>query len=346
MTPHLDLYAIYGLDQRMPPTEIGQRLTEILNATADPLTRGRIETARAILADPQRRTAYDRQLADPAAPPITEQTLAQLAGRPAPTAPGSGSGLAQLAGRPKVVAGIAAALALLLVVIVTAVSCSGSDSSSNNAGGQGSRSADNSVPTSAEAGNREPINAGNDNLDAAVWRDTAKGGEETTYSLQLTKEIALPNEFSRLSGQGTGCTPGDHALNQGSQWNLGITQLRDSSVAIVCNVPRSDGKLTLAATQLAVVNKDGQVVSTKEYGPLEDIALEPFDLPKQSLFKQYFHVEASNGITVPTESTGLSSGMVFVTQARPDAFDEDLVWVLLRGSDKLYQAKVLFYRSS
>jgi hypothetical protein len=123
----LDLYLIHNLDRRAPSPDLAAQLTSQLNAAADPVARQRLDTARAVLGDPQRRQAYDAQLADPAAPPITEQTLAALTGRSAPVQAKSSA-----FARPRVLAALAAFLGVLLIVVVSAVACSGSDDDSDN----------------------------------------------------------------------------------------------------------------------------------------------------------------------------------------------------------------------
>ena len=81
MPHHIDLYAIYQLDRRQPPEALAAALTTALNATdpRDTLTCNRIDTARAILGDPQRRARYDAALADPNAPTLDEAALAAIA---------------------------------------------------------------------------------------------------------------------------------------------------------------------------------------------------------------------------------------------------------------------------
>ena len=124
--PDLDLYKIHNLDRKAPSEAIAAQLTSQLNAAPDPLARQRIDTARTILGDPQRRARYDAQLADPQAPPITEQVLAALAGRPAPMP------TAKPFAQPRVLAAVAAALGVLLVIVVSAVACSGGDDDSTS----------------------------------------------------------------------------------------------------------------------------------------------------------------------------------------------------------------------
>ena len=112
MPDSIDLYVIHRLDRRQPPEALAAQLTDELSRTdpRDTVTRSRIETARAVLGDPQRRAAYDQQLDDPATPPITEQTLASLSGRPAPTAP-----------RKALSKPVAAFVAITAVVVVVAL---------------------------------------------------------------------------------------------------------------------------------------------------------------------------------------------------------------------------------
>ena len=132
--PEVALYVIHRLDRRQSPAELAAQLTSELTRTdpRDQLARSRIETARVILGDPQRRARYDRQLDDPSAPEITEQTLAQLSGRPAPTAP---SGLFATT-KVKVMAVLTVALAIALTIAVSAVACSsGGDGGSTAAKG-------------------------------------------------------------------------------------------------------------------------------------------------------------------------------------------------------------------
>ncbi|MGB3605331.1 MAG: hypothetical protein WBA38_17470 [Gordonia sp. (in: high G+C Gram-positive bacteria)] len=123
----LDLYAIHGLDRRVPSPELAAQLTSQLNAAADPVARQRLDIARSILGDPQRRARYDAQLSDPQAPPITERVLAALAGRPAPVQAKSSA-----FARPRVLAALAAFLGVLLIVVISAVACSGGDDDSDS----------------------------------------------------------------------------------------------------------------------------------------------------------------------------------------------------------------------
>ncbi len=154
--PHIDLYRISGLDRRQPPEQLAAQLTAQFNATdpQDSLTRSRIDTARAILADPQRRAATTRN-SEIQPPTLDEASLATIAGRPVPAAPRSGLAAAFAETKARVLAGVIAALAVILAVAVTAVACSSSDDGSDSATGtppsaQSSDASEESVESSSE----------------------------------------------------------------------------------------------------------------------------------------------------------------------------------------------------
>lgn len=88
--PKINLYTAHSLPAASSCEELMQQLTAQLDSVDeyDTVNRGRVETARAVLGDPQRRTTYDSLLADPAAH-IDEQVLASIASgaSSAPTQP-------------------------------------------------------------------------------------------------------------------------------------------------------------------------------------------------------------------------------------------------------------------
>ncbi|MDJ0454096.1 hypothetical protein [Gordonia amicalis] len=140
--PHIDLYAVHGLDRRQPPEELAAVLTAQLNAvdSRDTLTRNRLETARAILGDPARRARYDAALADPAAPILDENALAAIAGRTAPgVRPTNQPTFAEI--KVKILAGVASGLAVALVVAIVAVACSSPDEGTSTPSAASSSSA-------------------------------------------------------------------------------------------------------------------------------------------------------------------------------------------------------------
>ena len=78
---HYDLYQALNLDRSKTPEEISAELSNRLeNNELDNIGgREEVEIARAILGDPQKRTAYDSRLDDPNAPEVDVNALRQLA---------------------------------------------------------------------------------------------------------------------------------------------------------------------------------------------------------------------------------------------------------------------------
>lgn len=85
---HYDLYSSLGLDRSAPPdalaAELGQRIAWA--QSQNPAALEELTCAWTILGDAARRTTYDRMLDNPAGPPVTADTLRQLAA----SAPGGG----------------------------------------------------------------------------------------------------------------------------------------------------------------------------------------------------------------------------------------------------------------
>lgn len=334
MTTHIDLYAIHRLDRSAPPQALAAALTAQLNSTdpQDALTRGRIETARAILGDPAKRSAYDARLAEPR--PVTEQTLARLAGGTAPTAaPGSSSGLVTSLGKPKVLASLAAALALLLIVVVTAVSCSGGDtgskSASTNSGGASELDA---LPECWKMTSDDAAE------DLEKWTQSAK--KPPTTALVLDQVIDLPTEFAALDdGRPTGTSV--------IGLPFGLTQFQDRNIGVTANSTARGQRSQEITVNVAVVGQDGQVVSVRKYTAADrDTVPKPFDLANSSS-GGYFRIQGTGGVDIPASATGTEKDMVFATDVLPDAFDHGRVWVLLRdGSSRLYKGHLYFERVS
>lgn len=125
---HIDLYQVYSLDRRLDSAQLGQQLTGYLDQT-DPrneLVRNRIEVARAIVSDPRQRAMYDALLANPAAPLITEQTLAALAQMPAQGPVGAAvTETKKRRFNPKILAGAAAVVVVLLIAVIGIAAAAG-----------------------------------------------------------------------------------------------------------------------------------------------------------------------------------------------------------------------------
>lgn len=173
------------------------QLTAQLNATnpRDSLLRSRIDTARAILADPQRRARYDAQLADPAAPTIDERALSAIAGRPVPTAPRTGLAGAFAETKAKILAAVVGALALVLVVAVTAVACSGEGSTPTASDRSPTSNNKSSTPSSSQ----EPSPSD----PAASFDPLVTRGESFQYTKTST---AVIDTVAKVTDPAPGCT--------------------------------------------------------------------------------------------------------------------------------------------
>lgn len=329
--PGIDLYQIYGLGRSQPPEALAAQLTAQLNATdpRDGLTCTRIETARAVLGDAQKRAQYDAALSGPA--PVTEEVLARLSGRPAPTAPRP-SLKAQFASKQvRVLTGITAALAVILVVGITAVACSGG---SDN----GSTVATGSDAPASSAANAECAPADNDNLRTAAW-----GKDESAPSrvLVLDQRIALPHSMpwtDRTRGGSTYSQLGDtFRVNY-----RGLTQFQDRTIGVFQGPDPSDA--STPSVIVTTVAQDGKIVGApREYRGVEDTPPAGFDLSRTTL-SGYYRIAAAGGVQIPAAANGTEAGQEYATQLLADAVDDSVVWAIMRGDDgAIYKGK--FYRA-
>ena len=312
--PHIDLYAIYALDRHQSPEVLVGELTAQLN-TVDPrdtLTRNRIDTAKAILGDRQRRARYDAQLADPNAPSIDEVTLATIAGRSVPTAPRTGLAGTFAETKARVLAGIVGVLALVLVISITAVSCSGEDSNGDVV------AAETHASTQSGKFSNEPSAEKPSSECTPTQVDYLNNYEHTRpdTTLVLERQTRLPSEITAQSDSGSGTS-----LPK-------ITPYQDKNVGV--------GATNAKAKQfwIAVFSPDTKLVSTTPYSDLRDVP-KSFDLATAP-GKGYFRISA-NGVTIPQAAAGTQPDQHYAT-VLIDAFDRSTVWVLLRGGDSLYKA--------
>ncbi len=328
----IDLYRIYQLDRQQPPEALAQQLTERLSATdpSDSLTRGRIETARAILGDSQRRAIYDQQLGDPAAPPVTEQVLAALAGKPVPSAPSITLTSLFASTQGKIIVGGAIALVLILLVVIAVAAISGDED-----GGGAAVTASSLSDGKSSRGSGEVI--ANTRISRTAW---GKKDSRPSSAIVLTKETPLPADFDpERSPNGAPCS--SSGLYGFPGIGAGLVQYQDKSSGYVLPVlPEGSESRDDSSLEIAVLDPQGNLVSTTTYTPDDwDTAPEPFDLMKEST-KGYARVEATDGISIPAEAAGDEDGKNFATCILPDAFDETLLWVTMRGSSSVYQAQI------
>ena len=328
--PDIDLYRIYGLDRSQPPQILAAALTDQLNRVdpRDTLTRSRIDTARAILGDPQRRAAYDRQLADPSAP-VTEEVLARIAGRPMPTAPRPPLREQFASKQVKIVGAVTAALAIVLVVAITAVACSGGGDEGSSTASNASSASSANAPSSSDAG-CEPSN--NEYTSRAEWdrsRSTAP-----SYEVVLTRRIALPRSMPWTDRVRAGETY--HLLGDGFKVNYrGLTQFQDRSIGVFQGPEPDDRTPTVAVT---TVSQDGAIVGTRDYSGADAPLPAGFDLGRTTL-AGYFHITATDGVSIPAAANGTEQEQAYAEQILPDAFDKTAVWAIMRGEEgAIYKA--------
>lgn len=327
MPHHIDLYAVYGLDRRQPPEQLAAQLTAQFNSTdpRDQLTRSRIETARVILADPQRRARYDAALADPNAPVLDEAALATIAGRPVPTAPRTGLAGAFVETKARILAGVVGLLAILLAVAVTAVACSG-DSSTSSTAQDKSNSVD--APSSGSDG-CVPRKA--TTVEKTSW--TKKS--QPNYVLKLTWQTELPPEVGKQVANTDSIGYQLHGRT--------LVQYQDKTIgAGPLGAIAGPGTGPLHFAQYIA---DGTLIKTWTVTGTDSDYSGPtvFDLAEDRSYG-YMRVQTGEGITIPAEAGGTDGEQQFVETAMPDAFDKDIVWVLMRGGTKLYRGTV--YRNT
>lgn len=213
--PDLDLYKIHGLNRHADGPELVAQLTAQLNAATDPLTRQRSDTARAILGDPARRARYDAHLDDPKAPPITEQTLAALAGRPAPVSP-AGLPAAFSQQKARLMAVVAAAIGLVLIILVSAVACTGGSDAGDSTGTGAQQTQSSAGQTTTKPTTKK------------LTLDSARISEYTMESvpeaqLRIIKQVSLPDQSEMTSDRVRLVQPNEKTVR--AYWNGKPTHL-------------------------------------------------------------------------------------------------------------------------
>lgn len=329
--PGIDLYAIYSLDRGQPPEVLAARLTDALNRSdsRDELTRSRIETARAILGDPVRRARYDAQLADPSAPPITERALAEIAGRPVPTAPRTGLAAAFASTQTRLLAGVAIVLAVVLVVVVAvlaggdngddATQASRRDTTSASPSDTVESSASSSSASGDDRWNCRPVPADEvyDALNEAV--------PSATFVIERT--VDLPPTFSGLSRVVNNNAIGDLSEYRETHNYEGLTALADGSVAVTLNQPPQT-VLNLYRQEraaVAVVTPDGNVT---------DRGVVAANARPQGASDDHYQIAARPQIAgLPADYTDYGGRMLSAINSTTES---SVVFALLPKSDKLY----------
>lgn len=310
----IDLYATHRLDPAAPPTALLQQLDAEAANTRDRLQRNRIATARTIIADPQRRATYDRYLADPSAE-ITETTLSQISGRPVPTGGPLGSHRGVLA-----LGIVAASVVLALVVAIVIVATTGGDDAPTNAAASSSAAASQQASQSSQSYDADDINE-------AYWG--RNGSSTPRLAVRLDAAYDLPDGVGPLVAN----TSVD--LNCVNSVDCQLVQYRDRNIGLyVWDRGAPDGQ----KARLVVIGQDGNVVSDKRYDNNNDVP-GSFDRAEQAV-RGYFHI-TTDDVSIPAAAVGTEDGMVSASAIRPDAFQDNTFWVLLRGGTQLYRGSLV-----
>ncbi|NMD95000.1 hypothetical protein HF877_06230 [Rhodococcus sp. BL-253-APC-6A1W] len=172
-----------------------------------------------------------------------------------------------------------------------------------------------------------------------------RGDEAPNDFLRLTDEFDLPPQLAGLADlpdhlkQGFG---GNYVNASFPAPNGGLVQYQDKSIGVIMPTSRTNLGTPNAQMDLAVVDQGGGVVSYTHYVERDGQELpDPFDLGNDQL-SGYFRVGAVNGVTIPAVAGGDEDQKAYLTSVLADAFDDSVVWVLVRGSAKLYRASMLW----
>lgn len=226
-----------------------------------------------------------------------------------------------------------AAAALLLVALAATACGDGNDAAASSA-----QQATTSEGATNEAGPRcESVE--NAEVTAARWEKTDKDGP--IEFLRLTEEFDLPPQLAGLADPQRTDTFGGNYVNASFPYpNGGLVQYQDKSIGVIMPTKRTNVGKSDAQMDIAVVGQDGGLVSHTRYVEYDDqVYPKPFDLANKQV-SGYFRVGAVNGVEIPAVAAGDKDEKAYLTSVLADAFDDSVVWVLVRGSAKLYKASL------
>lgn len=312
----LNLYDIHRLDPNAPSDVLAAQLTSQLAATGDPVARQRLDVARAILGDPARRARYDAQLADAAAPPITEAVLAGLAGRPAPVQ------AAKPFAQPRVLGVIAAALGVLLIVVISAVACSGSDDDSDS-----SRNATPGTTSTLTTKQKK----------AAVVYNAEYRYEDASFvpsaALRIDEVLDLEATARKLGFDGT-----DFGLRDSS--HIGLNRVTASgNIELAWCDPSFAGAKNIRCFVVTI---------TPELKVLNDVSFPEAELGAHkskgaTVSDKYAYVRVTSGDRLPTDAITVKGGYTKAEALSLVAGESDNVaFFVAPGSLKVYKATVVW----
>ncbi|GEE01446.1 hypothetical protein nbrc107696_18920 [Gordonia spumicola] len=317
--PDLDLYAIHGLDRRAPSEALAAQLTAQLNGAADPVQRQRLDIARAILGDPQRRARYDAQLGDPAAPPITEAILTGLAGRPAPV-----QAAKSVFAQPRVLAALAAFLGVLLIVVVSAVACSGGGDDSNS----GRDAATPGTPSTLATKKQKPptVYSAEYRSDDASFVPSA--------AMRIDSQLNLESTARKL-----GWTSADFGSTNTTSLSLARVTESGNIELTWCDEPSPDVPNSRMRCFAVTASSDLRLLSDAAFPQSERGTHTSKGGKVGGLFK---YVRVTSGDRLPTEAITVKGGYTTLEASELVAGErDDVAYFVVPGSLKVYKATVV-----
>lgn len=227
----------------------------------------------------------------------------------------------------------AVVLALLLALVAALTACS-DDKGSGVPTGPGTKGTwtekDSATTVDSEAHDSAKISY-------TAWK---KNRDKPSYAIVLTSEIKLPSEFDIVKSQ--------PELLEGSVFGYsvavdrGLSQLQDKSVTVTVPIfDETTSSYSDDALLIAVIGQDGTVTSATRYQYPAEGRPQPFDLANDAT-SGYARVTAASGsdISIPAEAAGDRPEKNYVTSVLRDAFDDHLLWVMVRGSSSVYKAEI------
>lgn len=225
-------------------------------------------------------------------------------------------------------------VALLAITFTSAACSSGEGGIGGTTAGSSDSDSGSSASTSAKASKDDDVAHENTAtmLSYAEW-----DGKKPVNALHLTEAVELPTAFAGL------VDPDWAAKNAYAAVKL--AQYQDKAIGVLFepgSTPTpADGPVPDSA--FARVAPDGQITGILVGD--EDIqrgAQNGFDLQRDT-DNGYYAVDAEDGIAMPSASAGTKENMRYVSRVLPDAFDDHLVWVVLRGGTAIYKAEIRDY---
>ncbi|MBM4719584.1 hypothetical protein GS449_14200 [Rhodococcus hoagii] len=223
-------------------------------------------------------------------------------------------------------------VAVLLVALV-ATACSGGNDATNTT--QQATTSEAAI----EGGPRCQLIENTEETKAA-W---GKADKAPNYFLRLTEQFDLPPQLTGLADpQKVDGFGGNYVNASFPAPNGGLVQYQDKTIGVILPTGRTNLGTPNAQMDVAVVSQDGGLVSYTHYVERDGQDLpKPFDLGNKQV-SGYFRVGAVNGMDIPAAAAGDEAEKQYLTSVLADAFDSSVVWVLVRGSAKLYKASLFW----